>query len=169
MASRRNNGYSAKQSRRMTRRVEDSTLGSHVQRTAPSHARHSRSSDTSYSRGRVSSRASRSEVPGLMPQSTTRERAGAYHTRVQQARYMEQVQRRAKRKRVLLIVAIIAVVLVAASAVGCVVFMGQVGSAMALRDSDATAALSAPADEGPVYTLISPRPAMRLSSTRSKS
>ena len=156
MAPRRNKGFSARQSQRMSRRMEDSTLGSHVRRSGPSHAsRRANASSVSFSSGRESRRAARGEVPGLMPQSTTRESAGAYRTRVQQMRYMEEVQRRAKRKRILLIVGIIAVLLVAAGAVGCMAFMGPVGSPMALRASDAAEALTAPKSKEPYYALIS--------------
>ena len=155
MATRRNSGYSPKKSQRMTRRVEDSTVGSHVQRTASGRSsRHARPHEQSYAGRRVADRAARSEVPGLMPQTTTRERAGAYRTRVQQRRYMEELQRRSKRKRILIVIVVVIALLVAAGGVGCMVFMGTVGSAMALRDSDAAAALSAAPKGEPSYTLI---------------
>ena len=155
MAARRNSGFSARQSRRMTRRVEESTVGSHVRRTSTSHgSRGSHSIDQGYSNRRAAHRAVQSEVPGLLPQSTTREKAGAYRARVQQRRYAEEVQRRAKRKRALVAIAIIVALLVAAGGVGCMVFMGTVGSSMALRDSDAATALVAAPEGETSYTLI---------------
>lgn len=73
---------------------------------------------------------------------------------MQQRRYMEEVQRRAKRKRVIVIIAIIVALLVAAGGVGCMVFMGTLGSAMALKDSDAATVLVAAPEDEPSYTLV---------------
>lgn len=66
----------------------------------------------------------------------------------------EAIMKRARRRRIFAGVVAVVIVLAAALVMGVLAYRGSVGSALALRDSDATDALKAAAADAPSYTLI---------------
>ena len=133
----RRKGFSAKQSRRKTRQMNDSMVGTHNVRG--SHARRqANASSMSFSDGRTSARASRSQLETMIPPATTSgEGRAAYRQRIQQRRFAEQIQRRARIRRIAVGIVAVALVLGIAIGAGYLAFRGTVGPSMALRDSDA--------------------------------
>lgn len=146
--------YSSARTRRTSRKVSDATIGTHVRRSAPDQAKSRQQSSLSYSDKRVAARASESHVDTFMPSATSGEDLSTYRRRSSRRRYVESVQRKAWVRRI--VTALIAILIVAGLALGAgwLAFRGVLGSAMALRDSDARDALSAPAADEPVYTLV---------------
>ena len=150
----RKKGFSAKQSKRMSRRMSDSTVGTHVERGA--HGRHaSNAHSVSFSSSRASSRASRSQVSAMAPLSTSGENQAAYERRTRKRQYIDAVQHRANIRRI--VVGVLAFVFIAAIALGAgfIALRGTVGSEMALKHSNAGDALVAPKSDEAHYTLIS--------------
>ena len=144
---------SARQARRTSRRVQDATLGSHVQRSA----RHSRSQapadSVQFSDSARQSRARRQEVSAIAPRSSTAD-AGVYQRHAMQHKYVEEMRRRDRRRRVITVVVVVLIVLAVAIGAGIMAFMNSTSSAMALHNSDAKEALSAPKEGKGTYTLI---------------
>ena len=113
MVSRRPS-YTTKHAKRTSRRVNESTLGTHVpQRTRPSQSRHA-----------------------------------------QQNRYTQAIVRRARAKRIAIIVVIAAVIVGLAIAAGMFVFRNVVGGELSLKDSNAKDALVSVKSGEPYYVLV---------------
>ncbi len=153
----RKKGFTAKQSRRTSARMNSNTVGTHVRVTPSAHTRRERmnAADVSFSSQRRSNRAVRGEVDAFIPRTSSREGAGAHKQRVNQRRYMQQIQHRSRMRRIaLMLVVVIAVVAIAVGA-GYLTYTNTVGGASGLRDSDAKSALVAPKENAPFYALIS--------------
>lgn len=150
----RKKGFSAKQSKRMSRRMSNSTVGTHVQRGAhgrqPGGAR-----SVSFSSSRASNRASNSQVSTMAPSSTSGENQAAYERRRRQRQYIDAVQHRANIRRIVIGVLAFAFVLAVALGAGFLALRGTVGSELALKHSNAGEALVAPKSDEAHYTLIS--------------
>ena len=153
----KNQGYSARRSRRTSRRVENATIGAHAVNRAA--ARHSRTGADSvnFSDTARSQRAERGQVRTIDPSSTSRTAQELYGHRVgrMQDRYIEQLRRRKRRKRILVVVVVVVLLLAFAVGVGAFVYLRNVGANLALRDSDAQEALSATKAGEPYYVLMS--------------
>lgn len=146
-------GFSAKQSRRKSRQMNNSTIGTHVQHG--SHARRSASANSvSFSSGRSGSRATRSQVHGITPQTSSYEDRSAYRQRTSQRRFTEEIQHRARVRRIVTAVIVIVVVLGIAVGAGYLAFRGTLGSQFALKGSNAGEALVQVKSTEPYYTLI---------------
>lgn len=144
-------GFTAKQSRRMARQMDDSLVGTHVERG--SHARGS-SSSRSYSSSRASARASNSQVNGFTPTATSGESRSTYRHRTQQRRYAEEIQHRARIRRTVTAIIVIVVVLAIAGGAGYLAFRGTVGSGFSLKNSNAGEALVQVKSTEPYYALV---------------
>ena len=152
--SARGKHYSSARARRASRNVADATIGTHVDRSRSSGSgRASRS--RSRSDIRYAKRASDSHVDVLAPSTASGEDQVTYRRRSQQARYIEAVHRRARRRRILVFIAAAIFVLALAAGAFFLVFRGVVGSEMALRDSNAREVLSAADEDEALYTLVS--------------
>lgn len=152
----RKKGFSAKRSHSTSRRMNDSMVGTHVARNREGRPQGMNASSVSFSNARKGRRAARGEVEALIPQTGTRESDAAYAQRVNSARYAQERQRRSRMRRALAGAFVLVLVLGVAAAVGVAAFFGAVGSNMALRDSDAAKALTAPASaSSPYYVLVS--------------
>ena len=145
--------YSTSRARRMSKRMQDATLGTHVVRSTGAHARGSADS-MSFSNPRRSSRATRGQVTGIIPTTSSREDASAYQQRISRSRYIDERIARTKRKRVATVLVVIAVLLAIAIGVGLFTYFRTIGSNVALKDSDAPTMLVAPKAGQPYYTLI---------------
>lgn len=137
----------------MSRRMDESMVGSHVQRGA-----HGRRADgermPSYASARTSARARNAHVEGVAPQTSSLESNASYRQRSRQRGYVEGARRKSlTRRAITIIVAAIVVVGVAAGA-GFLAFRGSVGSEMSLKNSDAPDALVAVRSDEPYYALV---------------
>ena len=147
----RKKGFTARQSRRASRQMQNSTVGTHVRRDVGNTARRrANASSVSFS----SSRGATGEIPPFIPSMSSRDGSSTYRQRLSQGQYLQERNRRVKRKRIVIGLVIGLIVLALAAAVGVFVFMGSIGSSMALRDSDARDALSAPKSGEPYYVLV---------------
>lgn len=146
--------FSSARSRKTSRKVSDATIGTHVAHSGNGARAASQPKSASYSSARISERASESHLDTFMPTATSGEDIASYRRRSQQRRYIESLQRKARFKRVLTVVLALVVVAGVALGAGWLAFRGVLGSHMALQDSNAHDALSAPAEDEPIYTLV---------------
>ena len=154
--ARRTKGFTAKQSARTSRRMQNSTVGSHVSRTGTrSRTRTGSGADSvSFSSSRGQRRAARGQVDALLPSTTTRDNAAAYRTRVGHTRYAAELKRKSRVRRFGVVAIAVAIVLAIAVGAGIIAYMGSVGATLALKDSDAKDVL-VPAQSGkPYYALV---------------
>lgn len=145
-----------KQSRRTSRRMADSTLGTHV-RTSSVRGSHSRNnaSNLSFSNSRKQSRAVRGEVSTLIPKTSSRESTYAYNKRVSGQRYVQERQRRQRVRSVFKVAAVVLAVIAIAIGAGYFTYTNLISGETALQDSDAKTALVAPQKGQPYYILFS--------------
>jgi len=155
MVIRRKKGFTAKQSKRTSRKMSDSTYGTHVDRGSHARGRMQNASSVSFSNSRAANRASRGVVNTITPTTSSGESQAAYRQRTRQTRYIEDVQRKARRRRVLTFVIAALVIIGLAVGAGYIAFRGTVVSKMSLGDSDAKTALVASKEGEVSYTLIS--------------
>ena len=134
--------------------MQDSMVGSHVNRSPRSSSRHQNADTVSFSSSRASSRARRGELGTLAPSTTSGESDAAYRQRIRQSRQIEEYQRRASRRRVIVGVLAVLVVLAAAIGAGYLAFKSTIGTELTLENSNATEALVAPKENEPYYVLI---------------
>ena len=146
--------YSTARSRKTSRKVNEAMIGTHVAKSGGDARAASQRKQASYSNARISERVSESHVDTFMPAATSGEDIANYRRRSQQRRYIEKMQRRARMKRVLTVIAVLVAVAGVALVAGSLAFRGVLGSQMALRDSNANEALSAPAEDEAVFTLV---------------
>lgn len=137
----------------MSRRMDESMVGSHVQRGA-----HSRPTDGSrpapYSGARTSARARNAQVEAVAPQTSSLESNSAYRQRTRQRGYVEGVQHKSRMRRVLTFVIVAVIIVGVAAGAGFLAFRGSVGSEMSLKNSDAKDALVTVRSDEPYYALI---------------
>lgn len=141
---------STRQSKRVSREMQESTIGSHVARSSTP----TRRAGVSSVNARTSRRASHGQVETLQPVTASGESVSAHRQRTQRREYVDAVQHRERRKRVGLGIVIAVVIIAIAVAAGFLAFRGTVGSEMALRDSDASQALVSVKSGEPYYALI---------------
>lgn len=158
MALHSKKGLSASQTRRTSRRVNDSVIGSHVARPAGRRGRREDDSPVGttrvdFSDSRRSRRATRGMVEQVDVQATSGESDADYARRRGRRGYVEEIQIRSRRRRIaVLAVAALAVVAVAVFA-GVSAFFALSDSQLSLGDSNATEALVAPAEGEPYFVL----------------
>ena len=128
-------------------------LGTHVpRRIRPASARMNADA-VGFSSTRKKKRAARGVVDTLLPSTATRETSSDYSRRVGRRDIAQELQRKARVRRIAAAVIAVAVVAVVAGGVGLATFFGSVDGKMGLGDSDAKAALTAP-KEGAWYALL---------------
>lgn len=128
-------------------------LGTHVpRRIRPASARMNADA-VGFSSTRKKKRAARGVVDTLLPSTATRETSSDYSRRVGRRDIAQELQRKARVRRIAAAVIAVAVVAVVAGGVGLATFFGSVDGKMGLGDSDVKAALTAP-KEGAWYALL---------------
>lgn len=155
----RKKGFSASQTRRTSRRMGDSMIGSHHERPSAARGRHAAgrsaagTTKVDFSDSRRSRRATRGYVDQVDVAATSGESDADYARRTGRRGYVEQIQAQARKRR-LMVAAIIAVA-VAAVAVfaGTSAYFAFSDSRLSLGDSNAKDALAAPAEGEPYYAL----------------
>lgn len=116
--------------------------------------RHMNAESVKFSSARRARRASHGQVGTFMPSSTTAESARAYSRRAGRWEYTREIQRKSRRRRVLVVAACVVLAIAAAVAVGLTVFFSSVSGRMSLGDSNAADALVAPADGQSSYYVL---------------
>ncbi len=129
-------------------------LGTHVpRRIRPASARMNAECCRDSPARRKKKRAARGVVDTLLPSTATRETSSDYSRRVGRRDIAQELQRKARVRRIAAAVIAVAVVAVVAGGVGLATFFGSVDGKMGLGDSDVKAALTAP-KEGAWYALL---------------
>lgn len=140
-------------SRRISRDVNRSTIGSHAGGSV--HGRHANyGSDLYFSSRRKSARANSGLIRVVTPNTTSGEDQRAYSRRVSQLDFSKRALRRDRVRRVGLVAAILIVIALVVGGVAACTYISSVSSKMSLDDADARALLVAPTDGQPYYVLV---------------
>ena len=153
MAQRRNRTYSSGYYKATSKRVRDSTLGTHVPSQTRSGRRHTNADSVNFSDARRSQRASRGYVEGVVPQTSSRESGRRYSRRMNQRGFAQTAQRRSRAQSIAKIAICCLVALCIAGVVGVGAFFGSINSQLALSDSDVQSALVA-VDDGEAFYVV---------------
>lgn len=155
----RKKGFSASQTKRTSRRMGDSMIGSHVERPSVSRGRHAAGRDNvgttkvDFSDSRRSRRATRGYVDQVDVRAKSGESDADYARRTSRRGYVEQIQSQARKRR-LVVGAVLALVVVAVAVfAGVVAYFASSDSQLSLGDSNAKEALAAQAEGEPYYVL----------------
>lgn len=152
-------GFTASQSKRMSRRMQSSTIGTHVaQPSARRQGRHTAGMPTGaqgvdFANGRRSSKATRGFVEQVGMSATSGESDGAYSRRVSRLGYVQEMQRKARMRRAIFLVAAALAVLAVAAGAGVAAYFGSTDSKLSLGSSNAKEALVAAPEGTPFYLL----------------
>lgn len=147
-------GFNAAQLRTTSTHLRTATYGTHIPRRDRS-THHMNADSVGFSNGRKKKRAARGIVDTILPTTATRESSSEYSHRIGRREYSQEVQRRMRFRRIVIIVACVLLVVAVAVGAGSIAFVGSVDAKMALNDSDAKAALVAPSQKDqPFYTLV---------------
>ncbi|MEC4176639.1 LCP family protein [Adlercreutzia sp. R21] len=149
-------GFSASQTKRTSRRMNGSMIGSHVERPSVKRGRHSAergdagTNRVDFSDSHRSRRATRGYVDQIDPGATSGESDADFARRSSRRGYAEQIQSTARKKRVATGAMVAIVVAAIAVAAGIGAFFAFSDARLSLGDSNAREALVAPA-EGEAY------------------
>ncbi|RDB63181.1 LytR family transcriptional regulator [Gordonibacter sp. 28C] len=150
----RKKGFTATQSKLTSHRMRSATLGTHVpRRIRPASARMNADA-VGFSSTRKKKRAARGVVDTLLPSTATRESSSDYSRRVGRREFTQEIQRRARIRRIVVLAVAVVAVAAIAGGVGLATFFGSVDGKMGLGDSDAKTALTAPKEAGAWYALL---------------
>lgn len=152
-------GFTASQSKRMSRRMESNMVGSHVVRPAArQRGRHSsgpyNASGVEFSNGRRSNEANRGFVSQVGVSAQSGESDNAYSRRVSRRGYVEEIQRRSRIRRIAFLLAVVLIVALVAGGVGVAAYFGSSDSRLSLGDSNAKQALVSAEEGKPYYVLM---------------
>ena len=159
MLRRKKRGFSPSQSKRMSRSMHASTIGTHVARDgrAPRAGRpggrHANAESVEFSNARKRQRAVRGYVDQVTPATSTRESDEAYARRTGRRGYVQEIQHKKRVRRVTFAVAAVALVAVVAVGVGVFTYFASSDSRLSLAHSNASEALVAAGEAGPSYLL----------------
>lgn len=131
-----------------SRRMRSATLGTHVPKVRPAHMN---ADQVGFSSPRRQKRAQRGYVSNVMPGATGPRSGGGYAGRLE---FSPGEKRRTVVRRVGIAVAIIALLAAVAYGVYSFTLMGNLSDKLALKNSDATSALTAAKSGEPFYTLV---------------
>ncbi|MEC4295564.1 LCP family protein [Adlercreutzia shanghongiae] len=151
---------SASRTRRVTRRVNDSMIGSHVERSPSGRPRHAasagaeRASRVDFSDSRRSRRANRGMVEQVDVAATSGESDSDFARRRSRRGYVEEIQARTRRRKMAFLGAVAALVVVVAAVAGTMAFFAWSDSQLSLGDSNAKEALVAAEDGAASYALL---------------
>lgn len=128
--------------------MREATIDTHISAPAPS-------SRIGFGNARRARTAERGEIHQVMPHTSTRESRRAYENRMNQRAYMERNIVSSRRRALVILGILAAVVLGVAGLIASFVYLGGINSNMTIEDEKLIAALAEPAEEGAaVYTLF---------------
>lgn len=152
---RKRKGFSPSHSKRMSRSMDSSTIGTHVTR-----GRHGRpatrrpnAEGVEFSNARKGRRAVRGYVDQVAPATSTRESDEAYSRRTGRRGYVQEIQHKKRVRRATFLVAAVALVAVVAVGAGVFTYFASSDSRLSLAHSNASEALVAAGDAEPSYLL----------------
>lgn len=143
-------GFTATQSKITSRRLRTATLGTHMPRRS---ARHMNGDSVGFSSPRKQKRAARGYVESVLP-TASGGGSSKYSHRVSRREYSQGIQRRARMKRVGILLACVLVVGCVGFGVGIATFFGSLDAKLALKDSNVSSALVAPNAQEAFYTVV---------------
>lgn len=150
---------SASQTRRVSRRVNDSMIGSHVERGSAARGRHAAGSERTarvdFSDSRRGRRADRGMVDQVDVGAVSGESDADYARRVSRRGYVEEIQAQGRRRKAVFLGIVAVLVIAVAVVAGTAAFFAWSDSQLSLGDSNAKEALAAPEDGSPYYALLS--------------
>ncbi len=153
MAVHRKKGITASRSKMTSRRLRTATIGTHAPGRARA-SRHMNGEAVGFSSRRKQRRATRGFVDTIMPDTATRESGAHYSKRVSRREFTQEIQRRARIRRIVVAAVCSLAVVCIAVGVGVATFFGSLDGKLALNGSDAATALGAPAEGGAFYALV---------------
>lgn len=152
MVNKRKKGITASRSKTTSRRLRTATIGTHV--SGGRSSRHMNGESVSFSSARRQRRATRGYVDTIVPNTSSRESGSQYAKRVSRREFAQEIQRRARVRRIVVALVCCAVVVCVAVGVGVATFFGSLDAKIGLKDSDASSALVAPSGAGPFYVVV---------------
>ncbi|WP_302392051.1 LCP family protein [Eggerthella sinensis] len=153
MVNKRKQGFTQTRSKLTSRRMRTATVGTHVPRRS---SRYMNGESMGFSSPRKQKRASRGIVDTILPTTASGESSSQYARRVSRREFTQDIQRKARIRRILVLAVCLVVVACVAVGVGVATFFGSLDGKLALKNSDASSALIAPkTDAKAYYTLVS--------------
>ncbi len=149
----RRKGFTAAGTRMTSYRMRSAMLGTHVQRRVRPTARHMNADAVGFSSSRKKRRAARGMVDHVTPATASGESGRTCARRLSRRQHTEEIQRKARSRRVLAVVLALAAALCLATGAGAGVFVGSVNGKLSLGDSDVSQALAAQKTGEPYYLL----------------
>ncbi len=149
----RKKGFTATQSKLTSHRMRSATIGTHVPQRARASRRGMNAEAVGFSNSRKKRRAARGIVDHVTPSTASGESSQDYSRRVSRRQFAEEIQRKARVRRIVAVVGVAFVVLCVAAGVGSLAFLGSVDGKLSLGDSNAPTALVAATDGEPYYLL----------------
>lgn len=152
-------GFSASQTKRTSRKMNGSLIGSHVERPSVARGRHradaanAGTTRVDFSDGSRSRRATRGYVDQIDPGAQSGETDADFARRSSRRGYAEQIQSTARKKRVATGALVAIAVAAIAVAAGIGAFFAFSDACLSLGDSNAQEALTAPVDGEAYYAL----------------
>ena len=149
-------GFTASQSKRMSARMQSSTVGSHVARPEGAsrvRRRTQNASNVEFSNARRAGRATQGYVSHVGTSARSGESERDYARRSARQGYVQEMQARARRRRVAFFAGVAALVAVVAVAVGVFTYFNSSDSKLSLGSSNAADALVKVESGQPYYVL----------------
>lgn len=146
--------FTTTRSKITSHRMRSATVGTHVPTRARVNSRHMNADSVGFANSRKNKRAARGVVDTLIPSTASGESSSDFARRVSRREFTQEIQRKARVRRIVAITLAAVVVLAVAIGVGVATFYGSLDSKMALKNSDAKTALVAPKDGSAWYALI---------------
>lgn len=150
MVNKRKQGFTQARSKLTSHRMRSATVGTHVPRRS---SRHMNGESVGFSSPRKQKRAARGIVDTILPTTTSGESSSQYARRVSRREFSQGIQRKARIRRILVLVACLLAVVCVAAGVGVATFFGSLDSKLALKDSDASTALRAAKADAAYYKI----------------
>lgn len=151
MVNKRKQGFTQARSKLTSHRMKSATVGTHVPRRS---ARHMNGESVGFSSPRKQKRAARGIVDTILPATASGESSSQYARRVSRREFTQDIQRKARIRRILVLAACLLAVVCIAAGVGIATFFGSLDAKLALKDSDVSAALSAAKAETAYYAVV---------------
>ena len=153
MVNKRKQGLTQARAKLTSHRMRSATVGTHVPRRS---SRHMNGEAVGFSSPRKRKRAARGIVETILPVTSSGESSSQYARRVSRREFAQDIQRKARIRRIVAIAVCLLVAVAVAAAVGVATFFGSLDAKLGLKDSDAASALVAPkADAKAFYTVVS--------------
>ena len=151
MVNKRKQGLTQARAKLTSHRMRSATVGTHVPRRS---SRHMNGEAVGFSSPRKRKRAARGIVETILPVTSSGESSSQYARRVSRREFAQDIQRKARIRRIVAIAVCLLVAVAVAAAVGVATFFGSLDAKLGLKDSDAASALVAPkADAKAFYTV----------------